>query len=132
MARNTSTPDAGSYNHPAIIQKQAAYADNGSGGNANAGQWVTVRGGDPSHPLMIGLHSGKFGRGLKLTYKYGQQYPEADHYVQMRYTSDDVESAGMRLVVNNRNFRILGAIDEDLRHHETIMPCVEELAKGSV
>lgn len=131
MARTTTTPDAGSYNYPALIQKQASYSDNGQGGNANAGQWTTVRGGgDP--PLMIGLHSGKFGRGLHLTYKYGQLYPTADHYAEMRYSSDEAISAGMRLVVNGRNFRILGAIDEELRHHETLMPCVEEQAKGSV
>lgn len=132
MARTTSTPDAGSYNYPAQIQQQAAYADNGQGGNSNANVWVTVRGGgDP--PLMIGLHNGKFGRGLHLTYKYGQLYANADHYVQMRYANDVAIVAGMRLLLaNGRQFRILGAINEDLRFHETIMPCVEEQARGSI
>jgi hypothetical protein len=131
MARTTTTPDAGSYSRPAIIQKEAAYADNGQGGNANANVWTTVRGGG-SLPLMIGLHAGKFGRGARLSFRYGQLYPTADHYAEMRYSSDVAIVAGMRLVVNGRNFRILGAIDEDLRHMETIMPCIEEQAKGSV
>lgn len=131
MARNTSTPDAGSYNYSGQIQEEAAYSDNGQGGNASAGTWVTVRGGgDP--PLMIGLHSGKFGRGARLAYRYGQLYATADHYAEMRYSSDVAIVAGMRLLLDNgRKFRILGAIDEDLRHQETIMPCIEEQAKGS-
>lgn len=130
MARTTSTPDAGSYNYPALIQEQAAWSDNGQGGNAAANTWTTVRGGgDP--PLMVGLHSGKYGRGAHLTFKYGQLYPTADHYTTMRYSSDVAIVPGMRLVVRSRNFRILGAIDEDLRHQEIIMPCIEEQAKGT-
>ena len=125
MARTTTTPDAGSYNRPSTIQAPAAYLDDGQGGNANAGQRTTVR------SPMVGLHSGKFGRGAHLAFKYGQLYPTADHYAEMRYSSDVPISAGMWLVVDNRVFRILGAIDEDLRHMETIMPCVEEQAKGS-
>jgi len=131
MARTTATPDAGSYNRPALIQALAPYSDNGQGGNANANVWVTVRGGG-SYPLMVGLHGGKFGRGARLSFRYGQLYPAADHYAEMRYSSDVAIVAGMRLVVAGRNFRILGAIDEDMRHMETIMPCVEEQAKGSV
>lgn len=126
MARATTTPDAGSYNRPALIQALAPYSDNGQGGNANANTWVTVRGG--AAPLMVGLHHGK----ARLSFRYGQLYPTADHYAEMRYSSDVAIVAGMRLVVDGRNFRILGAIDEDLRHVRTIMPCVEEQAKGSV
>jgi Phage head-tail joining protein len=126
MARTTTTPDAGSYNYPSFIQAEAPYSDDGQGGNANAGQWITVR------SPMIGLLSGKFGRGAHLTFKYGQNYPTADHYAVMRYSPDEAISAGMRLVVRGRYFRILGAIDEDFRHMETIMPCVEERAQGSI
>lgn len=127
MARTTTKPDAGSYNRPALIQALAPYSDNGQGGNANANTWVTVRGGGP-YPLMVGLHKGS----ARLSFRYGQLYPTADHYAEMRYSSDVAIVAGMRLVLNGRNFRILGAIDEDLRHVKTIMPCVEEQAKGSV
>lgn len=131
MARTTKTPDTGAYNRPAIIQKPADWADNGSGGNANANQWVTVRGGGPI-PLFAALHSGKFGRGAHLSFQYGQLYPQADHYAEVKYTSDVTIAPGMRLVINNRVFRIFGAIDEDMRNVNTIMPCVEEQAKGSV
>lgn len=131
MTRATETPDTGAYNRPAQIQKPADWVDNGSGGNANAGQWTTVRGGGPI-PLMVALHSGKFGRGARLTFQYGQLYATADHYAEVKYTSDVTISAGYRLVINNRVFRILGAIDEDMRNVNTIMPCIEEQAKGSV
>lgn len=118
--------DVGKYNQPAQIQAPVAtWLDNGQGGNANAGQWTTVR------SPMIALHAGRNGRGASLTYKYGQLYPDADHYAECLYTSDVAIKAGMILLVNGRAFQILGAIDENSRHVNVIMPCVEHAAKGS-
>lgn len=131
MTRTLRKPDTGRYNQPALIQKPAMWSDNGSGGNTNAGQYTTVRGGGPI-PLMIALHSGQAGGGARLTYRYGQQYPTANHWAEMRYSSDVAIKPGCRLVIGSRIFRILGAIDEDLRHVTIVMPCVEEPAKGSV
>ena len=75
--RNQRT-DSGSYNRPSLIQAPAEYADDGHGGNANAGQWVTIR------TPMIHLQSGNFGRGTKRSYQFMQLYPTASHWAEMR------------------------------------------------
>jgi hypothetical protein len=118
--------DVGKYNQPAQIQREADWADNGEGGNANAGQFVTVR------SPMVALHSGRNGRGSSLAYRYGQLYPEADHYAECLYAKDVAIMPGMNLLINDRSFQIIAAIDEDRRHVNTIIVCVEHGAKGSV
>src|SRR5258707_689104 len=110
MARTMTKPDAGAYNRPAEIQAPAAWSDNGEGGNANAGQWVTVR------SPMIHKYSGNYGRGLSLTYKYGQRYPEARHWAELWYDSDTGIDASMTLLKDGRRYQILGAIDQDDQH----------------
>jgi hypothetical protein len=125
MARATNQ-DVGKYSEPAQIQREADWADNGEGGNANAGQFVTVR------SPMVSLSSGKNGRGASLAWRYGQLYPTADHYAECLYANDVAIKPGMNLLINGRSYQILAAIDENLRHINTIMPCVEYGAKGSV
>lgn len=118
--------DVGKYSQPAQIQKpNPVWVDNGEGGNANAGQWITVR------SPMIALHSGRNGRGASLSFRYAQNYPTADHWAECLYANDVTIAPDMNLLVNGRHFRILGAIDENLRHVNIIMPCVEYQAKGS-
>ena len=131
MARTVAKPDAGAFNRPAQIQAPAAYVDDGQGGNSNAGTWVTVRGGDPDNPLMIQLESRAFGRGLTRTFQYGQLYPDASHWAELRYANDTAIDATMRLVVDGRVFQILGAEDVNLEHVITLLALVEYQAKGS-
>lgn len=134
MARNSRT-DAGNYNHPAQILAPAAYVDNGQGGNANANQWTTVR------SPFIRLQSGKFGRGSSRAYQYGQLYPTANHWAEMRYSDSVTIDATMMLLVNGllvngliasgRRFEILGAIDQEMEHVVTVLALVEYQAQGS-
>jgi hypothetical protein len=123
--RNQRT-DSGSYNRPAQIQARAAYADDGQGGNANANSWTTVR------SPMIHLQSGNFGRGTKRSYQFGQLYPTASHWAEMRYSHDQDIDATMTLLVDNRRFQILGAIDVELEHVTTMLALVEYKAQGAI
>jgi hypothetical protein len=122
--RNQRT-DSGSYNRPAQIQAPAAYVDNGSGGNSNAGQWITVR------SPMIHLQSGNFGRGTRRSFQFGQLYPTASHWAEMRYANDVAIDATMTLFVDGRRFQILGALDMDVEHTTTMLALVEWQAQGS-
>jgi hypothetical protein len=130
MARDLPNPDIGKYNRPAQIQAPGAYVDNGEGGNANANVWTTVRGGGPS-PLMILLDSGNYGRGLRRSVQYGQLYPEANHWAEFLYASDVAIDATLTLLVDNRRFQILGAVDHSLAHQITLLALVETQAQGS-
>jgi hypothetical protein len=112
------------YDKPAKIEAPAPYVDNGQGGNANAGQYVTVR------KPYVGLYSGNFGRGLHRAYQYGQLYPEASQWGEMRY-STTVTDDTMILVVYGRRFQILGAIDHNLAHKIIVLALVEYQAKGT-
>lgn len=124
MARTNRT-NAGNYNRPAQIQApNATWVDNGQGGNANAGQWITVR------SPWIHLYSGNAGRGSGMTFKYGQLYPEARHWAEMRYSSTPID-ATMTLLEGGRRYQILGAIDVDEAHITTILALVEYQAKGT-
>lgn len=125
MPRSNGT-DAGNYNQPAQILAPATWADNGQGGNANAGQWTTVR------SPYIRLQNGKFGRGTSRSFQYGQLYPTANHWADMRYAHGLTVDATMILVVNGRQFEILGAIDQDLEHVTTVLALVEYQAQGSI
>lgn len=124
MARTVTKPDTGRFNIPATIQAPAAWSDNGQGGNAAHGQWVTVR------SPMIALHIGQAGKGASLSFKYGQLYPTANGWAEMRYSSTDI-NATMSILIAGRRYRILGAIDVDMRHQITVLPLQEEQAKGS-
>lgn len=134
MARSNGT-DAGNYNQPAQIQAPVAWADNGQGGNANANVYTAVR-----NPY-IRLQNGKFGRGMSRAYQYGQLYPTADHWADMRYARGLTVDASMilmvngsmvdGLMVNGRRFEILGAIDQDMEHVTTVLALVELQAQGS-
>ncbi len=125
MARTDALPDAGNYTRPAQIQKPAAWSDDGQGGNANAGQWVTAR------SPYIHLYSGNFGRGTSRAYKYAQLYPEARHWAEMRYSNEVEIDATMTLLVDGRRYQVLGAIDQDLAHVSTLLALAEYQAKGS-
>lgn len=126
--RNQRT-DSGSYNRPAQIQAPAARSDDGQGGNANANSWTTVR------SPMIDLMSGNFGRGLKRSYQYGQLYPTASHWADMRYANDTAIDATMRLVVPTGSathvYQILGAEDLGFEHVTTTLALIEYQAQGS-
>ena len=124
MARTQRT-DSGSYNRPSQLQAPASYADDGQGGNSNAGMWTTVR------SPMVSLESRTFGRGLHRTYQYGQLYPDADHWAVIRYANDVAINATMRLVIDNRAFQIIGAEDINLEHVSTLLALVEYQAQGS-
>lgn len=126
MARTVTKPDVGKYNRPAQIQAPASYVDDGQGGNSNSNVWVTVR------SPMIRLESRTNGRGMHLTYQYGQLYPDADHWCEFLYASDVAIDATMILLVDSREFRILGAEDESLLHNITLLALVEHQAKGSI
>ena len=117
--------DSGSYNRPSQIQAAAPYVDDGQGGNAHAGQWVTVR------SPMIHLQSAQMGRGARRSYQYGQLYPTASHWAEFRYANDVAIDATMTMLIDTRRFQILGAIDQDLEHVVTVCPLVEYQAKGS-
>jgi hypothetical protein len=126
MARTMILPDAGNYTRPGQIQApDTTWVDNGQGGNANAGQWTTVR------SPWVHLYSGNFGRGVGRAYKYGQLYPEARHWAEMRYSHDVTIDATMTLLLDGRRYQILGAIDVDLAHVSTLLALVEYQAKGS-
>lgn len=134
MPRGNGT-DAGNYNQPAQIQSPAPRMDNGQGGNASAGQWNTVR------SPYIRLQNGKFGRGMSRSFQYGQLYPTANHWADMRYAHGLTVDASMilmvngsivnGLMVNGRRFEILGAIDIDFEHVTTVLALIELQAKGS-
>lgn len=127
--------DSGNYVTPAEIQAQSAYVDNGSGGNANAGVWDTIIGGNPAAPLMIHLFSGNFGRGLSRSFKFQQLYPEASHWAEMRWRPEanliDVVDGTQTLLVFGRRYQILGARDPDLDHVKILMALVEYQAQGT-
>lgn len=125
MARTVKKPDAGNYNQPAEIQKPAAWSENGQGGNANAGQWTTVR------SPMIHLYSGQAGRGASLTYKYGQLYPDARYWAETWYSSDVAIDARLTLLYRGQRYRILGAIDPDEQQMILILPLVLYQARGT-
>lgn len=124
MPRDNRT-DSGAYNRPAQIQAEAAYVDNGSGGNANAGQWVTV-----CSP-MVHLFSGTFGRGMRRAFFMQQLYPTANHWAEMRWRSDTVIDATMTLLLDGRRFQILGAVDPDMEHIKITLALVEYQAQGT-
>ncbi len=127
MARTVSgTPDAGKYNRPAQIQAPASWANDGQGGNANAGQWTTVR------SPMIHLDSRTFGRGLHRSFQYDQLYPDASHWAELLYANDVAIDATMTLLIDGRRFQILGAEDVNLSHVITLLALVEYQAKGSI
>lgn len=126
MARAVSNPDAGKYNRPAQIQAPELRVDDGQGGNSAANTWTTVR-----SPMIL-LDSGKFGRGLRRTFQYGQLYPDANHWAECRYASDVAIDATMTLLVDGQRYQILGAIDEQLMHQTTILALVKPQAKGSI
>lgn len=117
--------DSGIYNRPAQIQQPAAYVNNGSGGNANAGQWQTIC------TPMIHLYSAVYARGASRRYFASQLYPEARHYAEMRWRNDTVIDATMTLLTEGRRFQILGAIDPDLEHVKIVLPLVEYQAQGT-
>lgn len=124
MTRDTRT-DSGNYNVPAIIEQQAAYSDNGSGGNANAGVWTTV-----CSPF-VRLYSANFGRGSRRPFQYSQLYPTASHFAEMRWRSDTVIDGTMRLTIHGRHYQIIDAIDPEYEHVKIIMPCVEYQSQGT-
>lgn len=124
MPRDNRT-DSGAYNRPAFIQTQAAYFDNGSGGNANAGVWNTV-----CSPF-VHLFSGNFGRGSRRAFLYQQLYPSASHWAEMRWRSDTVIDATMTLLLDGRRFQILGAVDPDMEHIKITLALVEYQAQGT-
>jgi len=121
--RNNRT-DAGNFNRPAQIQKPGVRVDDGEGGAKPS--WVTIR------SPMIHLFSANFGRGVKRTFQYGQLYPTASHWAEMRYAHDVAIDGSMTLLVDNRQFQILGAIDPDLEHVVTLLALIEWQAKGSI
>jgi head-tail adaptor len=122
----TQRTDSGRYNRPATIQAPAAYSDDGQGGNANAGQWTTVR------SPMIWLQSATNPRyTFHRLYQYSQLYPEATHFAAMRYASDTAIDATMRLVVSSRVYQIIGAEDVNLEHVTTLLALIEYQAQGS-
>jgi hypothetical protein len=132
MARDNPNPDSGKYNRPATIEApDATWADNGQGGNSNAGTWITVIGGDPTKPLMIHLYSAPNGRGSSRLWKYMQLYPEARHWVELRYRSDTVIDGTMRLTHDGRHYQILDAIDMDMANTAILLPLVEYQAQGT-
>lgn len=132
MARDDPNPDGGKYSRPATVEAPAAaWADNGQGGNANAGEWTTVVGSDPTKPLMIHLYSAPNGRGSSRLWKYMQLYPEARHWAELRYRSDTVIDGTMRLVHDGRIFQIIDAIDMDQEHRAILLPLVEYQAQGT-
>lgn len=125
MARTNKT-NVGNYNHPAqILKPSATWVDNGEGGNLNANQFTLVR------SPMIHLYSANSGRGVRRSFQYGQLYPTANHWAEFRYAHDAVIDATMILMVDNRRFEILGAIDQDLEHVITLLALVEYQARGS-
>lgn len=126
MARAIANPDAGKYNRPAHIQAPAARVDDGQGGNSAAGNWTTVR-----SPMIL-LDAGNFGRGLRRSFQYGQLYPTSSHWAEFWYSSDVAIDATMTLLVDNRRFQILGAIDHQLSHQITLLALEELQAKGSI
>ncbi|BCL83176.1 hypothetical protein ccbrp13_56410 [Ktedonobacteria bacterium brp13] len=125
MARIVQTPDAGNYNRPAQIQIPAPRVDDGQGGNSAAGDWNTVR------SPMVHVFNGKFGRGLSRAYQYGQLYPTASDWAEMRYANDVEIDGTMTLLVDGDRFQILGAIDQDRMHVITVLALVLYQAKGS-
>lgn len=124
MSRVNRT-DSGNYTRPAFIQTQAAYVDNGSGGNLNAGQWTTL-----CSPF-VHLFSGNFGRGTSRPFQYQQLYPMAHHWAEMRWRNDVVIDATMTMLIDGRRYQILGAIDPDMEHVKILLPLVEYQAQGT-
>lgn len=122
----TQRTDSGAYNRPGQIQSPAAYTDNGQGGNANAGVWTTVR------SPMVSLQSAPNPRYIfHRLYQYGQLYPDATHFAYMRYASDVAIDATQRLVVDGRVYQIIGALDMNLEHVNTLLALQEVQAQGS-
>lgn len=123
--RNQRT-DSGSYNRPAQIQAPAPYEDNGQGGNSAADEWTTIR------SPFIHLQSGNYGRGTRRSFQFGQLYPTASHWAEMRYAHDVAIDATMTLVENGQRYQILGAIDLEEEHVSTVLALVKYQAKGSI
>lgn len=124
MTRDSRT-DAGVYNRPAQIQKPSPYVDNGSGGNANAGQWITI-----CSPF-VRRYSANFGRGSHRPYFSSQLYPTASHFAEMRWRSDTAIDGTMTMLLDGRRYQILDAIDPEMEHVKIIMPLVEYQSQGT-
>src|SRR5712664_524837 len=116
--------NAGKRNRPAMIEKPAAYSDNGSGGNSAANTYDLV-----CSP-MIHLYSAAAGRGSSRAFRYSQLYPEARHWAELAYRSDTAIDGTMILVHDGRHFQILDAIDIDEEHVTILLPLVEYQAQG--
>lgn len=121
----TQRTDSGVYNRPAQIQAPAAYVDNGQGGNTNANQWTTVR------SPMITLLPSPIRYVFHRLFQFGQLYPEASHFAEMRYANDVAIDATMRMVASYRTFQIIGAEDVNFEHVTTVLALVEYQAQGS-
>lgn len=80
---------------------------------------------------MIHLQAGNFGRGLSRPFQYGQLYPNASHWAEMRYADDVAIDATMTLLVDGRRYQILGARDMDLEHVTTVLALIEYQSEGS-
>lgn len=122
----TQRTDSGAYNRPAQIQAPASYVDNGQGGNANAGQWTTVR-----SPMIFLTASSNVRYVFHRLYQYSQLYPDASHFALMRYASDVAIDATHQLVVSGRTYQIIGAEDVNLEHVTTMLALLENQAQGS-
>lgn len=122
----TQRTDSGIYNRPALIQKPAAYADDGQGGNSNANKWVNVR-----SPFIQLQSATNIRYVFHRLFQYGQLYPDATHFASMRYANDTAIDATMQLVVDNRVYQIIGAEDVNLEHVTTLLALVEYQAQGS-
>ena len=122
--RNTRT-DSGWYNRPAQIQAPAAFVSDGQGGNANAGQWSTIR------SPMIRLQSRLNGRGFNRGLQYDQLYPTATHWAECRYAHDETVDASMTMLIDGRRFQIIGVVDVELEHVTTLLVLEEWQAQGS-
>lgn len=80
---------------------------------------------------MIHLQSGNFGRGLRRSFQYGQLYPTASHWAEMRYANDAAIDATMTLLENGQRYQILGAIDAEEEHVTTVLALIKYQAQGS-
>lgn len=124
MPRDNRT-DSGNYNRPAQIQTLAARVDDGQGGNSAGEEWTTV-----CSP-MVHRYSANFGRGSSRPYLYGQLYPTARHFAEIRWRNDVAIDGTMTMLLDGRRYQILDAIDPDMEHIKILMPLVEYQSQGT-
>lgn len=124
--RNQRT-DSGAYNRPAQVQAPATRVPSPTGGDTSSG-WTTVR-----SPMvhLAPMASFNAARSLHRGLKFAQLWPSASHWAEFRYASDVAIDATMTLLVNNRRYQIIGAMDIELEHVTTIVALEEWQAQGS-